>query len=189
MYPSLKKCDKCGGDAVIFQKYSGMHLCSRHLVDDVERKIKRALRKSGAISSGGGHILVALSGGKDSVATLHVLKKVLGDRHDLTLSAVTVDEGIAGYREHTIKIAREAASGMGVQHRIVSFRDAFGVTLDEIAAEGFAQSPCTFCGVLRKALINNVASDMGADQVATGHNLDDESQTVLMNYLNSGMCL
>ena len=61
------KCDKCGKEAVILQKYSGMHLCAAHEILDVERKIKKRMRVERTVVQGD-HIAVAMSGGKDSAA-------------------------------------------------------------------------------------------------------------------------
>jgi uncharacterized protein (TIGR00269 family) len=131
---------------------------------------------------GGDRIAVALSGGKDSTALLNILDKILSGRKDITMFAVTVDEGIKGYREDTIKSARKITEELRVEHFIVSFREEFGLGLDEIVA-GKREAPCTFCGVLRKSLLNRTAKKYGATKVATGHDLDDEAQSVLMNYM------
>ncbi|MDY6966294.1 MAG: TIGR00269 family protein [Halobacteriota archaeon] len=176
------KCFKCKEDAIVYQRYSGMHLCPGHLIEDIERKIKKNIRKNFTIKKNE-RIAVALSGGKDSTVTLYILKKIFSERRDIAISAITVDEGIRGYREKTIKKARKFTEDVGIDHRIVSFEEEYGITLDEIAGRGEEQAPCTFCGVLRRQLLNKTAKELEVDRVATGHNLDDESQTILMNYL------
>ncbi len=175
------KCQRCSKTAVVFQKYSNAHFCKPHFIEDVERKIKRDIRKFGMIKKGE-RIAVALSGGKDSTVLLYVLHKIFQNRRDLELLAVTIDEGIAGYREHTLEHAIKLTRELGINHTIVSFKEGFGVTLDELAAKK-EHAACTLCGVLRKNLLNRVARELGANKLATGHNLDDEAQTILMNYL------
>lgn len=69
------KCQRCNKSAVVFQKYSNAHLCRVHFIDDVERKIKRDIRKLRMVEKND-RIAVALSGGKDSVALLYVLHKI-----------------------------------------------------------------------------------------------------------------
>ncbi|MHC1585912.1 MAG: TIGR00269 family protein, partial [Candidatus Syntropharchaeia archaeon] len=69
------KCGKCEKEAIIYQRYSGMHLCSYHFKEDVERKVKRNIRKYSMIGKGE-KIAVALSGGKDSSVLLYVLKRI-----------------------------------------------------------------------------------------------------------------
>ena len=95
------KCQRCSKSAVIYQKYSNAHLCKNHFIEDVERKIKRDIRKFKMIGKGE-KIAVALSGGKDSIALLYVLHKIFRNRPDLEFMAITIDEGIKGYREHTL---------------------------------------------------------------------------------------
>lgn len=179
------KCQRCSKNAVIYQKYSNAHLCKLHFIEDVERKIKRDIRKFRMIERGD-RIVVALSGGKDSIVLLYVLHKIFRDRKDLEFSAITIDEGIKGYREHTLEHAVELTHNLGIPHVIKSFREGFGVSLDELTRKK-EHAACTLCGVLRKNLLNKTAREFGAHKLATGHNLDDESQTIMMNYLRGDM--
>jgi len=175
-------CDRCPGRAVIFQKYSGSHLCSRHFQEDVHRKAREVLR-SYRIFGGPCRVAVATSGGKDSSSLLVILHHLFGHREDVELLAVSIDEGIDGYRPRTLAAASAVARSLGVEHLVVSLRDEYGVTTDGLASGGHPQGPCSFCGVLRKGLLNKTARNLGADALATGHNLDDEAQTVMLNYI------
>jgi len=178
------RCSKrtCPNPAVIHQKYSGLHLCEAHFVEDVERKVKREIRKQLMVERGD-RIAVALSGGKDSSALLYMFKKIFHERKDLEFFVLSVDEGINGYRSITLSNAEKMAERLGVDFFRVSFEEEFGFMVDEIAARGFEQAPCTFCGVLRRKLIEKKAKELGATKVATAHNLDDEVQTILINYI------
>lgn len=175
------KCQRCSKNAVVYQKYSSAHLCKTHFIEDVERKIKRDIRKFRMIEKGD-RIAVALSGGKDSTALLYILHKIFKNRPDIELLAITIDEGIRGYREHTLSHAVKLTGELGVPHTIWSFEKGFGITLDELTKRK-EHAACTLCGVLRKNLLNKAARELGADKLAIGHNLDDEAQTILMNYL------
>ncbi|HPE63003.1 MAG TPA: TIGR00269 family protein [Methanothrix sp.] len=176
------RCDRCSGRAVIFQKYSGKHLCSRHFEEDVHRKVKEVLRTY-RIFGKPCRIVVAVSGGKDSTSLLAILHGLFSSREDVELLAVSIDEGIDGYRPKTISAAASVAKQLGIEHVVERLDDNFGVTTDLMAAQGHPQGPCSFCGVLRKGLLNRTARNLGANAVATGHNLDDEAQTVMLNYL------
>jgi uncharacterized protein (TIGR00269 family) len=175
------KCKLCNRNAVIYQRHSGRHLCKRHFIDDIYKRVKYAVRKYNMIERDD-RIAVALSGGKDSVALLHILVSLYGHRRDLEFVAITVDEGIAGYREETVEISRRITSELDVEHIIVSFREHCGLSLDEMVKKG-DKKPCTYCGVLRKHLLNKASREAGATKLATGHNLDDETQTILLNFL------
>ncbi len=135
------------------------------------------------------HIAVGVSGGKDSVGLLYILAKMEKRRPEARLVALTIDEGIHGYRDEALKIADENCQQLGVEHVTVSFKQLFGVTIDKIS-ETLHNRPtgeptvCAYCGVLRRRALNSTASKLGASKLATAHTLDDETQTVLMNLLN-----
>ncbi len=175
-------CSKCRREAIIYQRYSGMHLCSEHFTDSVESRVKREIRKHHWIEHGD-TIGVALSGGKDSTSLLHFLIKTFGHRPDITILAITIDEGIAGYRDlsETEVIARR----YGVPWHTASFAEEYGTTLDGIVAGqgGDDRRSCSFCGVLRRRLVNRIARENGCTKLAFGFNLDDEAQSVMMNVL------
>ena len=174
------QCSKCRRDAVIYQRYSGLHLCEQHFNRDFEAKAKRAIREHRWIESGD-VVAVALSGGKDSSAVLYFLHRLLHERRDVRLMAITVDEGISGYRDPNQ--ARTIADRIGAPWVTASFREEYGVTLDEIVARKGTSLSCSYCGVLRRALMNRVAREEGVTKFAYGFNLDDEAQSVLMNVL------
>lgn len=127
----------------------------------------------------GEKVAVALSGGKDSVLTLHLLHQ-FQEEFNLQLVAISIDEGIAGYREEGLEVARENAEKLDVKLVEKSFKDELGLTLD--CAENLYKSSCIPCGVFRRYLLNKTAYQLGADKVATGHNLDDEIQSFLMSF-------
>ena len=81
------RCDKCRNEAVLFQAYSGRHLCGRHLVADIEARAKRSIRSHRWMSPGD-HIAVVVSGDRKSAALLFFLKKLTAGRRDIRLSAV-----------------------------------------------------------------------------------------------------
>lgn len=181
------KCSKCDSVAVISQRYSGRHLCADHFTEEFEQRVSKTLHK-GRMVEDGDRIAVAVSGGKDSTALLYVLDRILADRlvdREVELFAITVDEGIIGYRDDTMKLARKVAEDLGVRQEIASFRDEYGFDLDRAVQDG--AMPCTVCGVFRKNALNRAAKRLGATKVATGHNLDDEAQSVMMNYLKGDM--
>lgn len=159
-----------------------MHLCQKHFIADVERKIKLTIRKHFNIQKND-VVAIALSGGKDSAVLLYMLHKILGPRPDVELVAITIDEGIKGYREHTLESAKKLTARVGVRHIIRSFEDEFDITLDDIISKEREKGACSYCGVLRKTLLNKTAIEIGATKLATGHNLDDEAQTILLNHL------
>ena len=127
-------------------------------------------------------VAVALSGGKDSSVLLYLLHEYTRNREGIDLIAITIDEGVSGYREDTIRAAKRLTGLLGIEHRIVSFREVYGHDLDDFLRDR-EEMACTVCGVLRKQLLQMEAKRCDATVLATGHCLDDEAQSILMNYL------
>ncbi len=177
----MKACDKCKAGAIAFIRYSGAHLCRKHFCEFVEKRVKHELRRQIDLK-GGERIAVAVSGGKDSTVALHIMAEVIGRRRDLEMCAITVDEGIEGYRASSIPIVKEACDALDIEHIVVSFQDMYGVTMDRVAAAERELSACSYCGVLRRGAMNRAARDWKATHLATGLNLDDTAQSVLMSF-------
>ncbi|HJJ46996.1 MAG TPA: TIGR00269 family protein [Methanocorpusculum sp.] len=169
-------CARCREKA-IFQTLKGP-LCRKHFSEWYERGVVATVEKYGMISPRE-RICVGFSGGKDSTVLLAVLAK---RNFDAELIAVTVDEGIRGYRDDTIEAAKITAKNLDVELHIISFRDVAGGTLDELLAPA-PNRACSVCGTLRRHALNTVARKLDVDKIATGHCLDDEAQSVVMNYL------
>ncbi len=177
----MKTCDKCGRSAVTFIRYSGAHLCKTHFNEFVEKRIKKEMRKQFKL----GHnevFAVAVSGGKDSVVALHILHNIMEDRRDLTMHAITVDEGIAGYRPTSIEYAERNSKALGIEQHTINFKDVVGITMDEISRLAIKTTPCSYCGVFRRKCLNLKAKELSANRLATGLNLDDTAQSVFMNF-------
>lgn len=156
------------------------HLDCQNFNQDLEKRVKKVISDYNLIENGE-KIAVALSGGKDSVLTLHILNKLqIGSDLDFEILCIAIDEGIHGYREDGIKSARNNASLLGVELYEVSLKDELGFTLDE--ASKFYQTACVPCGVFRRYFLNRTAYQLGVDKLATGHNLDDEVQSFLMSF-------
>lgn len=128
------------------------------------------------------------------MALLYILTKLEKSFPKAKLTAVTVDEGIKGYRDEALKIARKGCQKLGVEHVIVSFKELFGYKLDELVkrlrekgADGEGLTPCAYCGVFRRRALNSAARNHRATKLATAHNLDDETQTILLNILHGDL--
>lgn len=176
------QCSKCGNPKVIYKReQSGQLLCRDCFIESIEKKVIRTVKKENLLDKGD-KVLVALSGGKDSVTTLEILNS-FREMNVIDICAVTVDEGIANYRQDGVDIAVRHAERLGIEHKVVSLKEEYGISLDEIMQRPNHRGSCTYCGVFRRTVINKAAREMGATKIATGHNLDDEVQAIMMNYL------
>ena len=179
------RCSLCTGPAVFHDKKTGRHLCREHFIADIEKRVADTIRSRNLIVPGD-HVLIALSGGKDSTALLMILSHILPAGDSVRLSAVTIDEGIAGYREDTIRSADNLVAQYGLSHASIPFPELFGGTLDAFL-KGREPEACSVCGILRRKALNVAAERTGATKLATGHNLDDEAQSVFMNVLRGDL--
>jgi uncharacterized protein (TIGR00269 family) len=197
-YPKVKKHDErlgrcllCGKRAAVLLPYGPQRFCEYHFMRLVEKRVKRTVRHHKLIKPRE-RIAIALSGGKDSTFLFHIIHKFFC--HSNELIAILVDEGIKGYRDKALRVAKKNCKALGVDHRYVSFKEIFGMTMKRIASfltkkENMSKygSPCTFCGVLRRRALNIAAKQELADKLATGHNLDDEVQSILMNIFDNDL--
>ena len=172
-------------EAFFFRPYSGEKLCKRCFTKSVEEKVRATVAKYKMLKFDD-RVAVAVSGGKDSLSLLHILVKMKRSHPRSSLVAVTVDEGIKGYRDEALKTAADSCRKVGIEHHVVSFKRLFGFTLDEIVRlqrqKGEENvTPCAYCGVLRRRALNVAARTVKADKLATAHTLDDETQTILLN--------
>lgn len=176
------KCSFCHERSVYEVKYNGSALCGKHLTQYVERRVKQEVRQQLNVGSRKTRVSVAISGGKDSSVTLHLLHKILSERRNIELSAFTVDEGIEGYRSAGLSAARSLSNKLGIPHETISYKESFGYTMDEIvSADGGRTIPCAHCGPMRRQLMNRVSDYQKGDYVALGINLDDYAQSIMMN--------
>ena len=161
-------------------------LCKSCFIKYFEKKVLRTIRTQKMIDKKD-KVVMALSGGKDSVTTAHIINKIL-QRKGETLTAICIDEGIPNYRKKTINSAKKFCKKEGIKLNVTSSKQQFGFTLTQ-ALKKLKINPCTICGALRRYILNKKARKLKATKLVTGHNLDDESQTVLMNQMKGNMQL
>lgn len=181
-----KTCSKCKKPAVTFIRYNGTHLCNDHFIEYFERRVKKNIKKQGR-TEGKSKIAVAVSGGKDSTVALYVIHDIFSKRANIDLYGITVDEGIRGYRDESIKFAAKNCKKLGIKQHIILFEDIIGKTMDEIASLKDELGECSYCGVFRRLCLNKKSKELRIDKLVTGHNLDDTAQSILMNFVNGDM--
>jgi uncharacterized protein (TIGR00269 family) len=181
-----QRCDKCKDKAAITLAYGPHHFCEKHFTQFFENRFKKTIRKY-KLFKPKEKILIAYSGGKDSAVLLHLLNKYYSRSN--TLEALIIDEGVEGYRDNAIKAAEENCKQLGVKYTVISFKKEFGITNDKlmplILSNPKMGGTCAFCGTLRRNIMNKYAKKVNADKLATGHNLDDEVQSFVMNVFNN----
>ena len=179
-------CSKCKKPAITFIRYNGTHLCDDHFIDYFERRVKKDIKKQGKTDEKA-KFGIALSGGKDSTVALDIIHNIFSKRPNIEIVAITIDEGIDGYRPESMKCAINICKKLGIEHFIVSFQDVVGKTLDEIASISKDLGECSYCGVFRRICLNKKSNELEVTKLVTGHNLDDMAQSILMNFVNGDM--
>ena len=181
------QCSKneCGKKAVLFRKYEGAALCQMHFCQSIEHTFRKTIAKNDMIQQGD-RIVSGFSGGKDSSVLLYLLAGY-AKKKNFTLEAVMIDEGIANYREQSLKKAKEFSEKNGIKLTIVNVKKKKGNSIDEIAAKQKDLRPCSYCGVFRRTLLNETARKLKATKLAIGHNLDDEVQSIFTNYIRGDL--
>jgi uncharacterized protein (TIGR00269 family) len=179
----MTKCLKCRKESVIHFDYSGADLCQEHFCQFVEKRVQREVKSQARLPKGSA-LAVAVSGGKDSMSMLYILDRIFGENRGIQLVALTVDEGISGYKKGALKIVAGFCKANDIQLEKYSFKKEFGIEMDNVAGLGKGHRPCAYCGVLRRSLLNRKARELGAVRIALGHNLDDMAQSILMNMAN-----
>lgn len=139
-------------------------------------QIKKAVLE-GAMFTRKEPVLVAVSGGKDSLVLWHALMKLGYQTTGLHLNL-----GIGAYSEASWKKADAFAQLHGLKLIVHDYKEAYGLGVAEIAMET-ARPPCSACGTMKRHHFNRIAMEYGFPVVATGHNLDDEAARLLGNIL------
>jgi uncharacterized protein (TIGR00269 family) len=175
------KC-KCGKKAVFYRSHEGTGYCKKCLCYQVEKTFKRTVKKNGLIKKGD-KLAVAISGGKDSSVLLYLLRDIQKNI-PFEMFAISIDEGIKGYRNKSLIFAKKLAKSLGIKHHIFSFKDNIKITLDEMPKN---RKHCTYCGVFRRYLLNKKSLGLHAKKLALGHNMDDEAQSIIMNVMRDDL--
>jgi len=181
-------CSFCGKQAVYVRPYDKIALCLHHFNEQIQKRVQKTLTRYKMLKRTD-RIAIGVSGGKDSIALLHILNKIEKDFPDSELVAITIDEGIENYREEGLLFAKKHVDELKLEHHIYSFEKDFGYNLEDILkilgerGKEREYGACSYCGILRRKILNRAAKDIGADVLVTAHNLEDEVETILLNII------
>ncbi|MEX2100259.1 MAG: tRNA(Ile)-lysidine synthetase [Acidimicrobiia bacterium] len=170
------KCRVCREPAVIDVRRHNAAFCRDHFVHHCEEQVRRAI-DSHEMLRHGEHVLVAVSGGKDSLALWEMLIRLGYEADGLYLGL-----GIGEYSDESGAYARAYATSRGRTLIEIDLATEYGYDIPH-AAQATHRAPCGACGLSKRHLFNRAALEHGYDVVATGHNLDDEAAVLLGNVL------
>lgn len=166
----------CAKESSVYLVQHRLSLCNQHYIDWYLRRAEETIRKYNMFNKKD-KILVAISGGKDSIALWDVLT-TLGYKSD----GLYINLGITGFSDDSEEVSKTYAQEKGLKLHIVYLEKEFASIPQIKKIE--RRPPCSFCGQLKRYYMNKFAKDMGYTVLTTGHNLDDEASTLLLNVLN-----
>lgn len=170
------KCRTCRNPAIIDLPRHNANFCAEHLQQLCRRQVEKAIHDHRMFEPTD-HLLVAVSGGKDSLAVWDILHE-LGYR----TTGLYIALGIGEYSHESQTFAEDFATRRGLPLVIESLRDDHGFDVPT-AARATGRVPCSACGMSKRHIFDRVARDGGYDAVVTGHNLDDEAAVLFGNVL------
>jgi tRNA-5-methyluridine54 2-sulfurtransferase len=175
------KCTKCGATAVIGMRQHRLNLCAEHFLEWVPGMVARAIDKYGMFLPDE-RLLVAVSGGKDSLSLWDILIHLGYQTEGLHINLGIDHERYSDISEGKVR-AFAAAQG-GLPFRVVNVGETYGKTVPDLARTRRGRRVCSVCGLVKRHIMNRVASEGGYAAIVTGHNLDDEAATLLGNTLH-----
>jgi uncharacterized protein (TIGR00269 family) len=170
------KCRRCKAPAVIDIRRHNASFCGDCFVHHAREQVRRAIDDFEMIRPGE-RVLVAVSGGKDSLGLWHLLREL-----DYDADGLYIGLGIGEYSDTSGRYARAFAKEIGGTLIEVDLRDEYGFDVPD-GSRAAKRAPCSACGLSKRHIFNETAIAHGYDVLATGHNLDDEAAVLFGNVL------
>lgn len=177
------KCRTCGAKAAVNMRQHKLALCKEHFLDWIPEQTARFIKKYRMFGPDE-KILVAVSGGKDSLSLWDILCR-LGYQADGLYLGLGIDEGIA-YSDESRRLTEQFARERGLKLHVIDIQTEYGHSIPLLATltHRGQNRPCSVCGVVKRHEMNRLARSLGYDVLATGHNLDDEAAALFSNTLS-----
>jgi len=170
------RCRRCTQPAVIEIRRHRAAFCADCFLHHCREQVRRSIDKHRMIAPDE-RVLVAISGGKDSLALWDILLDL-----DYDVDGVYLGLGIDDYSRESQSFAERYADSRGAKLHIVDIPTEHGFAIPD-AARATKRVPCSACGLSKRHLLNRAALDGGYDVLATGHNLDDEAAVLFGNVM------
>jgi cytoplasmic tRNA 2-thiolation protein 1 len=174
-------------EAAVRRPKNAQTLCKECFIRIFEEEVHHTIKTS-KLFSYGDKVAIGSSGGKDSTVLASVLK-TLNTRcgYGLDLIMLSIDEGIKGYRDHSLETVKRNSIQYDMPLHILSYDQLYGWSMDQVVETVGKRGNCTYCGVFRRQALDRGASMLGLNHLVTGHNADDMAETILMNLLRGDL--
>lgn len=182
------KCRKCGAKASVNMRQHKLALCREHYLEWLPEQAERFIKKYEMFTRDE-KVLVAVSGGKDSLALWDILARLGYQADGLYIGLGISESSLAGegrgYSAESQRLAQKFADEHSLTLHIVDVEKEHGRSIPVLAnlTRRGQGRPCSVCGLTKRHVMNRIARDLGYAVLATGHNLDDEAAVLLGNTL------
>ncbi len=182
----IRRCMFCNEEAIYYSKYRKIRLCRHHFINYLKTEIENTVSRYGMLRNVK-KVLIAVSGGKDSVVMLHILKE-LCDYRNIEILGLVIDVGIGEFSKRQVKYAIRNFEKLKVPYMIERLID-YGIDMqDREKIEKTTRRPvCSVCGLAKRYIMNRVAIREKCDAIATGHNMIDIAQYALHNIITGNL--
>lgn len=169
------KCRMCGQRGEIKLTRHNIILCREDFFSFIKRQLRKGIYETRMLTRDD-KIMVAVSGGKDSLVCWSLLEEL-----GYNTFGLHIDLGLGEFSQISREKVEKFAARRGFNYEILNIKDILGFGIKEL---GRGKRACSLCGLVKRYWLNRYAFENGFTAVATGHNLDDEAGTLLGNLLH-----
>ena len=171
------KCKYCQNIAIV--KVKKRNLCKEHFNQYFSKRVKKVLKN---VPIKNKKILIALSGGKDSIAIFHYFSQIK-EKYNIELEGIFLELGIDDFSDKSLEICKNISEKLNIKLNIVNIKEKYGKSIKDIAKEN--KKVCSLCGTVKRYVINDFAYKNNFDFIITGHNMNDEIIFLKQNILGN----
>jgi uncharacterized protein (TIGR00269 family) len=182
-------CRVCGQKAVVNMRQHKLALCKEHFLEWIPEQTERFIEMYKMFTREE-KVLVAVSGGKDSLSLWDILQRLGFQADGLYICLGIEDQGSPigeglNYSSESQRLTEKFAAERSLKLHIVDVQKEYGATIPQFAQNSHRGrgKPCSVCGLVKRHVMNRITRDFGYDVLATGHNLDDEAAVLFGNTL------
>lgn len=177
----IGKCRYCERESVVKLSYAKLNLCIEHFKEFIVSRVASTIKRYRMVKPGD-RILLAVSGGKDSVALLHIMNS-LSNLMKFKLIVLHIDLGIGEYSKRSREIVEDLCRKLKVDSITIDLKNDLGFTLPEFVSRLRTHRICSLCGIVKRYIMNAVSIALKADAVATAHHADDMLTYIFKNFI------